>query len=178
MLKYINKLIKGKNMTINKGKVVIIDYTLKNEEGTIIDSSKNKEPLGFIHGSGQVIVGLEQVLIGKSQGEKFTTVIMPEDAYGLKNEEYIQTVSMNQFKDKSQVKVGAQFQLDNPEQTVATIVDIKDYNVTLDLNHPLAGESLYFDIDIVEVRDATKSELDKTDCTSNKNANCDIIDCC
>ena len=165
-------------MLINNGKVVIIEYTLKNEDGNTIDSSKNKEPLGFIHGSGQVIVGLEQVLLGKSQGETFTTVIMPEDAYGLKNENYIQTVSIDQFKDKSQVKIGAQFELDNREKSIATITDVKENNVTLDLNHPLAGQFLYFDINILEVREPTKNEIEKTYCMSNENTDCDTNGCC
>ena len=159
-------------MKIEKGKVVLIDYTLKNEDGAIIDSSKGKEPLGFIHGSGQIIVGLEQVLIGKSQGEKFTTVIMPEDAYGLKNNDYIQVVSLNQFEDKSQVKVGAQFELDGPQRAVATITAVKNEDVTLDLNHPLAGQSLYFDVDIIEVRDATPEELSPQENKTNDESSC------
>ena len=159
-------------MKIEKGKVVLIDYTLKNEYGAIIDSSKGKEPLGFIHGSGQIIVGLEQVLIGKSQGEKFTTVIMPEDAYGLKNNDYIQVVSLNQFEDKSQVKVGAQFELDGPQRAVATITAVKNEDVTLDLNHPLAGQSLYFDVDIIEVRDATPEELSPQENKTNDESSC------
>tara|TARA_B100001989_G_C24272147_1_gene332216 strand:+ start:71 stop:556 length:486 start_codon:yes stop_codon:yes gene_type:complete len=149
-------------MAIQKGKAVLIDYTLKNEEGTIIDTSNGKEPLGFIHGAGTIIVGLEQILIGKAVGDEFTTAIMPEDAYGLRHDDYVQDVSINQFEDKSQVKVGAQFQIDAPQRAVATIVAVNEETVTMDLNHPLAGETLYFDIKVVEVRLPDADELNQT----------------
>ena len=158
-------------MNIEKNKVVSIDYTLKNEAGTIIDSSAGKEPLQYLHGSGQIIVGLEQVLAGKTIGDSFTTVVMPEDAYGLKQDDYIQNVSIDQFEDKSQVQVGAQFQIKAPQQALATIVAVNDTTVRLDLNHPLAGETLQFDVKVMDIRDATSAELcqvsDKESCSDD-----------
>jgi len=147
-------------VTIEKGKVVLMHYTLKNEEGEVLDSSSGQEPLGFIHGTGMIIPGLEQVLLGKVVNDKFTTVIPPEDAYGAKNESFVETVSLSKFEDPKAVKVGAKFQLDNPDQIMAVVTHVEEDQVTLDMNHPLAGETLYFDIEIVDVREATAEEVD------------------
>ena len=129
----------------------MMHYTLKNEQGEVLDSSIDKDPLEFVQGSGMIISGLEQVLFGKTKGDKFTTIIPPEDGYGLKNDDLIQDVSLSQFENKDDVKVGLQFQVNGPNPALATIVAIKEDQVTVDLNHPLAGIELYFDIDIVDI---------------------------
>tara|TARA_A100001015_G_C14871157_1_gene664432 strand:- start:103 stop:564 length:462 start_codon:yes stop_codon:yes gene_type:complete len=148
-------------MKIEKNKVVLMHYTLKNDQGETLDSSVGKEPLGFIYGGGQIIAGLEHVMLGKEKGEKFTTVVQPEDGYGAKRDELIQQVPLTQFDDKESVKVGVQFQASGPQQAIATVVAVDDVNATIDMNHPLAGQELYFDIDITEVREATQEELDQ-----------------
>tara|TARA_A100001015_G_scaffold29062_1_gene32303 strand:- start:3342 stop:3821 length:480 start_codon:yes stop_codon:yes gene_type:complete len=147
-------------MKIEKGKVVLMHYTLKNDKGDVLDSSIGKEPLGFIHGHGQLISGLEYVLTGKKKGEKFTTVVQPEDAYGDKQNDLIQQIPLSQFDNKDAVKVGVQFQTNGPDQAIATVIAVDKEEATVDLNHPLAGQELYFDIDVQEVRDATQEEVD------------------
>ena len=147
-------------MLIEKNKVVLMHYTLKNEQGQILDTSSGKDPLEFIQGSGAIIAGLDQVLVGKQKGDKFMAVIPPEDAYGDKRDDLIHKVSLKQFNNKESVQVGAQFQTNGPQQAIATVIAVDDENVTIDMNHPLAGQELYFDIDVFDVRDASKKEID------------------
>lgn len=147
-------------MKIEKNKVVLMHYRLKNDSGEQLDSSFGNEPMGFIYGNGMIISGLEHILVEKSKGDKFTTIIPPEDGYGLKNDDLIQDVSLSQFENKDDVKVGLQFEVNGTNPALATVVEINGDTVTLDLNHPLAGVELYFDIEIVDVRDATPEELD------------------
>jgi len=144
---------------IEKGNVVFIDYTLKNEEGVLLDSTKGLEPFGFIHGKGMIVPGLEHVLLGKTVNDKFTTVIPPEDGYGTKDDVLVETVPLNRFEDPDIVKIDTQFQLDKPNPLVATVTKIDDGQVTLSMRHRFAGETLYYDVEIIEVRDATEEEL-------------------
>ena len=146
-------------MSITKDQVVLIHYTLKNDNGDTIDSSQGKEPLGFIYGTGAIIRGLETALESKREGDTFSVSIPPESAYGNRRDDMIQTVPITQFDDPSVVEVGAQFQI--PEQNLIAVVTACDKdNVTLDLNHPLADQTLHFDVDVVTVRDASAEELE------------------
>ena len=107
-------------------------------------------------------------------------VVIPEDGYGLINDDLIKSVSIDHFNDRSQLKVGAQFHLDGPQKAVAKVVNVENDIVTLDLNHSLAGESLYFDINIIEVRDATLEELNQLQndrSTSTKESCCSDPNC-
>ncbi|RAP29543.1 peptidylprolyl isomerase [Candidatus Marinamargulisbacteria bacterium SCGC AG-414-C22] len=144
-------------MKVEKGNVVVMHYQLKNDDGQILDTSFGKDPLGFIHGNGMIIAGLEYVMLGKTAGDRFTAVIPPEDAYGEKKDEYIQDVPLSQFGNPSAVKKGAKFQL-NGQYQPAVVLDVKDDVVTLDMNHPLADQTLHFEIELVEVREATSEE--------------------
>ena len=146
-------------MKIEKNKVVLMHYTLKNDNGEVLDSSSGKDPLGFIHGAGMIIPGLEQVLIGKQKDDNFMAVIPPEDAYGEKRDELVQDVPLSQFENKESVQVGMQFQVSLPQPAVATVIAISDETATVDFNHPLAGQELYFDVSIFDVRDASPEEL-------------------
>jgi len=136
-------------------------YTLKNDAGKTIDSSVSAEPLSFIFGSGQIIPGLEEELDGKAKGDKVQATIAPEKAYGKRNDEMIQTVPKSQFEDSEEIKEGIQFQADTEDGPVLlTVLEVRDEEVVLDSNHPLAGETLHFDVEITEVRTATKDEMD------------------
>ncbi|MDX1704885.1 peptidylprolyl isomerase [Pseudidiomarina sp.] len=148
------------SQTISQDKVVGIHYTVKTGEGQVLDQSKEGQPLQFIFGRGMLIKGLEDALAGKSEGDKFVAEIAPADAYGERQEGLIQTVPRSLFGD-SEVAPGMQFRAstDQGEQSVM-IVDVNDDEVTVDGNHPLAGVPLNFDVEVVEVRDATASELD------------------
>lgn len=147
-------------MNISKDKVASIDYTLTNDKGDVLDSSAGREPLAYLHGHGGLIPGLEKELEGKTSGDKFVAIIPPEEAYGIRSEEFVHEVPMENFQDPQDVQVGAQFQVNMEGQThIATVTQIEEETVTVDLNHPLADETLHFDVEVMEVRDASKEEL-------------------
>ena len=150
-------------MSIEKNKVVLLHYTLTNDAGEVMDSSSGKDPLGFIYGIGMVIPGLEKELLGKEKGATFQATIAPEDAYGLKEEDRIQQVPLSQFEDPENIAVGITIQIENKESgqdILAMVTAIKDEIVTIDMNHPLSDQTLHFDIEVVDVRDATQQEID------------------
>ncbi len=148
-------------MEIEKNKVVMINFTLKNDDGQVIDSSDKGGPLAYLHGLGQLIPGLEKELEGKKQGDKINVKILPELAYGKRSDQMIQRVSKNDLPSEEEIVVGAQFQADTPSgPIVVTAIEVTDTEVVLDGNHPLADMTLHFDVEVVEVRDPTESELD------------------
>src|SRR5688572_23052602 len=147
-------------MRIGKNKVVAIDYTLTNPKGDVLDSSKGKEPLSYLHGAGGIIPGLEQALEGKSAGEDVTATIPPEQAYGTRNEQLVAAVSRKNFGDIKHIRPGMQFQAQTQGgPRVVTVVGVEGDEIRVDANHPLAGETLKFDVKVVNVRDATPDEI-------------------
>ena len=147
-------------MKIEKNRAVQIHYTLKDDQGEVLDSSMGHDPLPYIHGIGALIPGLEKELLGKEAGEKFTAIIAPADGYGDFNEDRVFQVPAGEFEGDDELEVGMQVQIDTEDGTaVATVTEIDGEQVTLDLNHPLAGVSLHFDVEVVEVRAATAQEL-------------------
>ena len=150
-------------MTVAANKVVLMHYTLKDKTGEVLDSSADKEPMAFIHGVGNLIPGLERELEGKKTGDKINAVVKPEDAYGEYSKENIHKVPLSGFQAEGDEKleVGMQVRIEtNDGISVAEVKGIEGEEITLDLNHPLAGETLHFDVEVVEVREATKDELD------------------
>ncbi len=135
------------------GDNVKVHYTGKLDDGTVFDSSVEREPLEFSLGSGNVIPGFEEAIVGMAPGESKTTKIPPEQAYGPQREELVITVEKEQIPTDLSVAVGQQLQISqNNGQVIPVIVtDVSDSKVTLDANHPLAGEQLTFDIELVEV---------------------------
>lgn len=147
-------------MEITKNKVVAIDYTLKNDEGELIDTSEGEEPLAYLHGVGGIIPGLERELEGKQVGDQLQIKVAPADAYGERDESLEQEVGIDQFEDSENLALGMQFQVESDEgPVVVTVVEIDDDVVTIDANHPMAGLNLNFDVTVREVRDATSDEL-------------------
>lgn len=148
-------------MRISHQKVVSIHYELISDSGEVIDSSKGKEPLTYLHGSGQIIQGLENALLDKEKGNQFNIAISPEEGYGRRSDKLVKKVSLSQFENKKQVKVGVQFEIQGGHGfQIGTVTKIEDDEVTLDLNHPLADQTLHFDVTVTDVRDATQEELD------------------
>lgn len=144
---------------ITKGKVASIDYTLTNDSGEVLDTSKGGEPLTYLHG-GSLIRGMEQALEGKQKGESLKIVIAPADGYGEKNPEMVQVVPRKSFGDAADIKPGMKFKANTPQgPCVVTVVDANEENVTVDANHELAGVTLHFDVTVTDVRDATAEEL-------------------
>lgn len=147
-------------MKITKNTVVAIDYTLKNKAGEVLDSSNGGAPLVYLHGVGGLIPGLESEIEGLVAGDSKSVTIQPEDAYGKRSEDLIHKVSKGGFQGDEEMTVGMQVQLEMKEgPMVATITNIEEDEVTLDLNHPLADEVLNFDIEVKNVRMATEDEL-------------------
>lgn len=148
-------------MKITTNSVVSLDYTLKNNKGEVLDSSEGRAPLVYLHGVGALIPGLENAIEGLSKGDVKNVVVQPEDGYGTRSEEMIHVVPANGFQgDISELQIGLQVQLDTEQgPTIATIAKVENDEVTLDLNHPLAGEVLTFDITVADVRTATPDEL-------------------
>ena len=148
-------------MTIEQGKVVQIDYTLKNSDGEVLDTSEGREPLPYLHGAGNIIPGLEAALDGKSSGDQVNAVIEPEKAYGLRDENQIGKVARSDLEGVGDISVGIQLQAQTPEgPRIVVVTDMDDESVTIDANHPLAGETLHFDVTVGDVRDATPEELE------------------
>ncbi len=148
-------------MQIGLNKAVFINYTLKDDEGEIIDTSEGAEPLGYLHGHNNIITGLETALEGKIVGDKLKVSIPPSEGYGEFNQALYAPIPKEAFKDVPDIEVGMQFEMpvDGGSQ-VFTIVNITDTEVTVDGNHPLAGETLNFDVEVMEIREATKEELE------------------
>jgi FKBP-type peptidyl-prolyl cis-trans isomerase SlyD len=148
-------------MQIENQKVVSIHYTLTNEEGQVLDSSENQEPLAYIHGEGNIIPGLENALTGRTKGEKLKVTVAPEEGYGERDESMVQAVPRSAFQGVDEITPGMQFQAQSPQGIqLVTVVSVAGDEVTLDGNHPMAGITLIFDVEIADVRDATSEELD------------------
>ncbi|HXE55057.1 MAG TPA: peptidylprolyl isomerase [Tepidisphaeraceae bacterium] len=147
-------------MQVEKNKVVSIDYTLRDGNGAVMDSSEGHEPLAYVHGVGGIIPGLEQALEGRSPGENLNVQVPPEQAYGNRDEALVQSVPRTAFRGVDNIQQGMQFQASAGGQSrVVTVVGVDDQNVQVDANHPLAGKTLNFDVTVRDVRDATPDEL-------------------
>jgi FKBP-type peptidyl-prolyl cis-trans isomerase SlyD len=152
-------------MKIEKNKMVKIHYTLKDTEGKQIDSSVGNEPLEYLHGNGNLITGLENMLEGKEPGDKFTATIAPADGYGEYDELMVVEVPRAQFDSDSAIEVGMKFQANTAGgPMIVTVTKVTDDSVTVDGNHELAGKTLVFDVEVKEVRDATEEELNPPSC--------------
>ncbi len=146
-------------MKISDGKAVQIDYTLRNDAGEVLDSSEGRQPLAYLHGAGNIIPGLEAALEGKGAGDTLSVSIPPADGYGERDETMMMTVLLSQFPDPSQARLGAQFNVQTDQGVhLATVTAVTAGGVTLDLNHPLAGETLHFDVAVVDVKEASEEE--------------------
>ncbi|QFT55497.1 MULTISPECIES: peptidylprolyl isomerase [Microbulbifer] len=149
-------------MKIANHTVVEINYTLKDADGTVIDSSANGEPLKYLQGVGNIIPGLEREMLEKAPGDKFTAVISPEEGYGQQNPELIQTMPRSAFGGVEELEVGMAFHAQSTDghPIEVEIIDIDGDEVTINGNHPLAGVELHFEIEVISVREATAEEID------------------
>lgn len=135
------------------GDRVKVHYTGKLEDGTVFDSSLEGEPLEFTIGSGEIIPGFEDEIIGMEEGEKKTFTIPTDKAYGPHREELMLTVGRDEFPPDIQPSEGQQLQLRQPDGRVfyVVVIEVNEKTVTLDANHPLAGKDLTFDVELVEI---------------------------
>lgn len=148
-------------MLIANQHVVAIDYTLSNDAGEVIDSSAGAEPLVYLHGAGNIIAGLENALFGKTVGDELEVSIEPEDAYGEYSVELITSLGREMFEGVDELEVGMQFHASAPDggMQIVTVRDIDGDQVTIDGNHPLAGQQLNFKVKVISVRAASEEEL-------------------
>ena len=152
---------KGEKMQIEKHKVALLEYTLTSNTGEVMDTSEGGDPLAYIQGIGNLVPGLEEELEGKSAGDELNVVVPPEKGYGVRDDSLVEVVNREVFQGMDELQVGMQFHAQGDDGAhMIWVVDIKDDDVTIDGNHPLAGETLTFDLKVVEVRDATAEELD------------------
>ena len=147
--------------TINNNQVVQFHYTLKDDEGNIIDQSPEGQPLAYLHGYQNIIPGLEAQLVGKAVGDKFTASVEPADAYGEFDDAAVQEVPRENFQGVDNIQAGMQFQSQTEDGHVmlVTVKDVQDDMVIVDANHTLAGKKLHFDVEIADIREATPEEL-------------------
>lgn len=136
-----------------RGDTVKVHYTGRLEDGTVFDSSQGRQPLEFQLGSGSVIPGFEEAIVGMQEGESKTALILADEAYGPYHDEMLLTVPRDQFPPDIEPEVGQDLELrqQDGQTVVVQVKDVSDGEVTLDANHPLAGEDLTFDIQLVQI---------------------------
>ena len=176
---------KGDLMNIKENVFVSFDYRLSLDSGEEIDKSPAGQPLGFITGAGQIIPGLEKEMMGMSEGDTVKISVEPEDGYGPVNPQLFQEVKREQFPADMDIKPGMTFQSQGPQgPMIINVSEIKDEStVVIDLNHPLAGKRLHFDVNITGVRDLTSEEAASLSsacgcgCGSDQNRGCESGGC-
>ncbi len=147
-------------MHIEKNRVVSLHYTLRDEQGAVLDASSRRGPLNYLHGKSNIIPGLEEALAGKSVGDKLDVTVPPEKGYGQRDDRLVQIVPRNKFSEVSELTPGMQVRASGPQGArLVTVVRVERDFVTLDGNHPLAGRTLHFSVEVAEVRKATHEEV-------------------
>lgn len=147
-------------MQIEDKNVVTFHYILSNSQGEQIESSRDREPMVYLHGAGNIIRGLEKAMAGKEVGERFEVTVQPAEAYGERNENGVQRISAKHFRNAGRLKVGQPVVLEtNQGEIQVTIVKVGRFNVDVDRNHPLAGQTLTFDVEVKDIREATPEEV-------------------
>lgn len=148
-------------MQIAQNSVVAFHYTLTNDAGEVLDSSEGREPLTYLHGAGNIIPGLEKQLEGRAPGDKLQAKVAPEEGYGEVQPQLVQEVPRDAFQGVDDVEPGMQFQAQTQGgPLMVTVTKVEGDTVTVDGNHPLAGQSLNFDVEIAEVREASEEEVE------------------
>ncbi|KAF0809930.1 peptidyl-prolyl cis-trans isomerase [Alcanivorax sp. S71-1-4] len=146
-------------MQIENGKVVSFHYQLFGEDGALIEKTED-QPTLYLHGAGNMISGVEQALAGRAAGEHFEITLGPDQAYGERKEEMTQRVSAKYLRHAGKLRPGMQVPVQTDEgQRWVTVLKVGLKTVDVDANHPLAGRTLRFVIDVVDVRDATEEEV-------------------
>jgi FKBP-type peptidyl-prolyl cis-trans isomerase SlyD len=146
-------------MEIGVQKAVTINYTLKGDDGKVIDTSEGHEPLTYLHGAGTIVPGLEKALEGKTIGDRVEVTLSPEEGYGRRDEHQIRNLPLRKLP-QGEVKVGMRYRVQTDGgYLLALVTAVRGDFATIDANHPLAGMTLHFDVTVTAVRDATPDEL-------------------
>jgi FKBP-type peptidyl-prolyl cis-trans isomerase SlyD len=148
-------------LMIGKNSVVAINYTLTNDAGEVMDSSEGRDPLTYLHGAHNLIPGLEQQLEGRTAGASFKATIAPADGYGESDPSMVQTLPREMFRGVDNIEVGMSFTAQGPQgQQNIVVTALNGDEVTVDGNHPMAGKTLHFAVEIISVREASAEEID------------------
>ena len=148
-------------MIAEKDKVVTFHYMLKNTDGEQMESSHDGDPITYLHGANNIVTGLEKAMEGHAIKDSFTATLEPEEAYGVRNENNIQRVPLKRLKGIGKISVGQVLNLQtNKGQVQVTVLKVGRFNVDVDGNHPLAGQQLTFDVEVADIREASKEELE------------------
>jgi FKBP-type peptidyl-prolyl cis-trans isomerase SlyD len=146
-------------VAIEARKVVSIEYVLSDDAGKVLDSSRGREPLSYLHGAGNIVPGLEKALEGKAEGDTIEVSVPPEEGYGLRDERLIQNVAVRKLPDKK-AQVGQQLRAQTEHgMRVLTVTAVRGDYATVDANHPLAGRTLHFKVTVKVIREPTEEEL-------------------
>ena len=148
-------------LLIGNNLVVAMHYKLTNGSGEVLDSSEGADPLTYLHGAGNIIPGLEEALVGKVQGDALQVTVPPEKAYGEVRPEMVQVVPRAAFQSVENIEPGMAFAAQGSDGSTQRVVvtQVSDEEITVDANHPLAGEVLNFDVQVVSVREASEEEI-------------------
>ncbi len=147
-------------MHITKDKVVSIEYRMVDQAGTLIDSSDHAEPLSFIQGHTKVLPAIEEKVEGHGLGDRLTFTLEPEQAFGERDDDLIRQIPRDRFFHHEELKIGMTFTSGRPgHQRLVTLVNVNQDEITVDANHPLAGQRLNIDLVIIDVREALEDEL-------------------
>lgn len=147
-------------LTVANDVAVTIEYTLRDDDGNVLDTSRGRAPMVYLHGHGNLIPGLERELSGQAAGAELNVSVAPADAYGEHDPEKIQVVPRSAFAGIDQIEPGMQFQAEGPAgRTVVTIAEVDGDSITVDGNHPLAGKTLHFEVAIEALREGTAEEI-------------------
>jgi FKBP-type peptidyl-prolyl cis-trans isomerase SlyD len=147
-------------MTIKKNKVVSFHYSVTNEAGEVVDSSRERKPMTYFHGANSIVPGLEKALEGRSEGDAFQVTVTPAEAYGERDDNKLQRISSKHFRNPKKIKPGQMLVLKTRQGPIQVMVlKVGRFNLDVDANHPLAGQTLTFDVEVTGIRDATKEEI-------------------
>jgi FKBP-type peptidyl-prolyl cis-trans isomerase SlyD len=147
-------------MAVANKKVVSFHYTISNQQGEELESSREKQPMSYLHGYRNIIKGLEEAMTGREEGEQFQVTIDPADAYGERIESNIQRIPAKHFKEARRLEPGQLVSIKTKQGPVqATVIKIGRFNIDVDANHPMAGQTLIFDVEVTGIRDASQEEI-------------------
>lgn len=146
-------------MTVRENKVVSFHYTLSNQDGEQLESSRERQPMSYLHGANNIIPGLEKAMAGRSVGDEFQVTVEAAEAYGERSEDKLHRIPSKHFKNLKRLMPGQIVALQTQQgQMQVTVVKVGRFNVDVDANHPLAGQDLTFDVEVTEIRDASEEE--------------------
>jgi FKBP-type peptidyl-prolyl cis-trans isomerase SlyD len=147
-------------MQVTSEKVVSLEYTLTDATGNVLDTTQGREPLSYLHGAGHIIPGLERAIEGSSPGDSIEVTVPPPEAYGERDPRLVQAVPRERFPEETVPQVGQQFQVPTDAgPRIVTVAKVDEQAIMIDANHPLAGQTLNFDVTVADVRQATAEEL-------------------